>query len=140
MAYSKLLFFKFKKFVSRSVFGRLQLMQISLNFQTSCRNLKIRSLAAKLCVVFLLFLFWKKLWRFKVKESVLFVEKKYKLMKIKTTQIWKWKISHKVLERWTLRLSSYKNCKLKVKLRGVRARERKKGHFLYRLFCLKEIF
>ena len=28
---------------------------------------------------FLLCLFWKELWRFKVKESVLFVEQKYKL-------------------------------------------------------------
>ena len=48
---------EFKKFVSRSVFGELQLMQISLNLQTSCYNLKIRGLGAKLCVAFLLFLF-----------------------------------------------------------------------------------
>ena len=32
-----------------SVFEELQLMQISLNFQTFCCNLKIRGLKAKLC-------------------------------------------------------------------------------------------
>ena len=51
---SKLLFSKFKKFVSRSAFGKLQPTQISLNLQTSCRNLQIRGLGAKLCACFLL--------------------------------------------------------------------------------------
>ena len=50
----KLRFFKFKKFITMSVFGELQLTQISLNFKTSCWNLKIRVLGAKLCVAFLL--------------------------------------------------------------------------------------
>ena len=36
--------------------------------------------------------------------------------------------------------SSCKNRKLKAKLWWVGARERKRGHFLYRLFCLKEDF
>ena len=40
-----------------------ELMQISLNFQTCC-HLKIRGLGAKLCVAFLLLLFWKKSWHF----------------------------------------------------------------------------
>ena len=57
LTYSKLRFSKFKKFVSRLVFGELQLTQISLNFQTSCCNLKIRDLGVKLCVAFLLFFF-----------------------------------------------------------------------------------
>ena len=39
-------FSKFKKFVFKAVFGELQHMQISLNFQT-CHNLKIRSLVAE---------------------------------------------------------------------------------------------
>ena len=47
-------FCKFKKIVTRSVFGELQLTQISLKFKTCC-NFKIRSLGAKLCVAFLLF-------------------------------------------------------------------------------------
>ena len=55
LTFSKLRFFKFKKFFTRSVFGELQLMQISLNFKTSCCNLKIKGLKAKLCVAFLLF-------------------------------------------------------------------------------------
>ena len=72
---SKLRFSKCNKFFTGSVFFR----QISLNFQTSCCNLKIRVLGAKLCAAFLLFQFWKELWRFKVKESMHFVEQKHKL-------------------------------------------------------------
>ena len=44
-----------KKFVTRSVFGELQLTQISLNFKTFYCNLKIRGLGVKLCVAFLFF-------------------------------------------------------------------------------------
>ena len=54
---SKLQFSKFKKFVSGIVFGDIQLTQISLNFETSCNNLKIGGLGAKLYVAFLLFYF-----------------------------------------------------------------------------------
>ena len=43
------------------------------------RRLKVKRLGAKVCVAFLLFSFWKDLWRFKVKESMHFVEQKYKL-------------------------------------------------------------
>ena len=53
--FSKLRFSGFKKIVIRSVFGELQLTRISLNFKTSCCNLKIRRLGPKLCVAFLLF-------------------------------------------------------------------------------------
>ena len=45
-------FFKFKKFVSRSIFGDLQLTQIPLNFQSCYWNLKIRGLGKKLCLAF----------------------------------------------------------------------------------------
>ena len=55
-------------------FGELQLTLISLNFKTSCSNLKIRGLGEKLCVAFLLYLLWKELRRFKVKESMFFNE------------------------------------------------------------------
>ena len=40
---------QFKKFISRSTFWELQPKQISLSFQTSCYNLKIRSLGPNLC-------------------------------------------------------------------------------------------
>ena len=53
--FSKLRFSGWKKFVTRSDFGELQLTQISLNFETSCCSLKIRDLGAKLCVPFLSF-------------------------------------------------------------------------------------
>ena len=45
----------FKKFVTGSVFGELQLTQISLNFKNSCCSLKISGVGATLCVAFLLF-------------------------------------------------------------------------------------
>ena len=67
--FSKLWFSGSKKFITRSIFGELQLTQMSLNFITSCCNLKIRGLGAKRCVDFLLF-YWKELWSFKVKESM----------------------------------------------------------------------
>ena len=47
-------------------------------------NLKIRGLAAKLCLAFLLFLFWKEFWSFNVKESMLFVNKNIKFNKNET--------------------------------------------------------
>ena len=53
--FSKLRFSGCKNLFTRSVFGELHLTQILLNFKTSCCNLKIRGLGAKLCVAFLLF-------------------------------------------------------------------------------------
>ena len=57
LTFSKSQFYKFKKFVSRSVFGELELTHKEnpeLNFKTFCYILKIRGLGAKLCVAFLL--------------------------------------------------------------------------------------
>ena len=45
-----------------------------IEFWTFCWNLKIRGLRGKLFVDFLLFLFWKELQCFKVKEFMLLVE------------------------------------------------------------------
>ena len=103
-------------------------MEISLNFQTSCCNLKIRGLGAKPCVAFLIFWFWKELWREKVKQSMHIVERKIWTL-IKTKRNRKWKILLTILERQTLCFSSYKNRKLKLKLCWVGARERKKWAF-----------
>ena len=50
-SFPKLRFSKFKKFVSRSVFGELQLTQISLNYKTPCCNLKIGSGNQTVCGV-----------------------------------------------------------------------------------------
>ena len=84
LTFSKLQFSKFKKLVTRSVFEELQLTQISLNFKTSCCNLKIRGLGAKLCVAFLLFLFWKELWRFKSNSPCFLLKKSIRFIKSKT--------------------------------------------------------
>ena len=46
---SKLRLGTIKRLVTKSVFGELQLKQISLNFKTFCCNSKIRGLGAKLC-------------------------------------------------------------------------------------------
>ena len=47
--------YNFNKFIMRSVFEEFQLTQISLNFESSCCNLKIRGLGVELCVAFVLF-------------------------------------------------------------------------------------
>ena len=70
--------------------------------------------------------------------NIMFLDKNINFNK--TKRYWKRKILHTVLERRTLCFSSYKNRKLKVKLWWVGACERKRGYFLYLLFCPKEIF
>ena len=75
--FSKLQFSGFKKFVTRSVFGELQLMQISLNFKTSCCNVRTRGLGAKLCVAFYYFNFERNYDVLK-SRSLCFIEQKYK--------------------------------------------------------------
>ena len=73
------------------------------------------------------------LWRFKVKESMHFVEQKQTLVKMKRNR--KCKIPHTVLERRTLCLSSYKNLILTVKLWQVGAREKREGIFCTTFLC-----
>ena len=117
----KTLFFsKFKKFIFRSVFGEHQLTQISLNFEASCFNLKIRGLGAKLILTFVLFWFWKELWHFKDKESMLFVE--HKCNKNKTEL--KMENPFTLSERRKFCIISCKNRKLKLKIWWVGASER----------------
>ena len=112
--FSKLRFSGFKKFFTPSVFGELQLTQMSLNFKTSCCNLKIRRLGAKLRVAFLLFNFERSYDVLKSKSPCILLNKKKTLIKAKRNR--KWKTLHTVLERRALCFSSYKNLKLKVKL------------------------
>ena len=115
---------KFKKLVSRSAFGELQLTQISLNFKTSCCNL------SKTVCGFFIILILKEIMAFSSQGGVhaLCWTKLKTLLKMKRN--WKWKHPHIVLERWILSLSSYKHHKFKVKLWWVGACERKKGNFL----------
>ena len=55
--FSKLRFSAFKS-ITRSIFRELQLTQISLNFKTSCCNLKIRGLGVRLFVCVWLFYYF----------------------------------------------------------------------------------
>ena len=112
-------------------------MQISLNFKTSCYNLKIRCLGVELYVAFLLFQFWKELC-FKVKESMHFVEQKQTL--IKPSRNLKLKIAPTFLERRTLCFCSYKNRKLKIILWWFWARVRKKGFFISFILFERDFF
>ena len=63
----------------------------------------------------------------KSKSPCLYLNKNINL--IKTRRNRKWKIAGTISERWNLRLSSYKNRKLKVKVWWVGSRERKKSSF-----------
>ena len=58
-------FSKFRNFVSGSIFGEPQLTQMSLNFKTSCSNLKIRGLGKTLCVASLYLCFFLEKFYFK---------------------------------------------------------------------------
>ena len=118
--FSKIWFSKFKKFVATSVFGELQLMQIS---NTSFSNLKIRDVGAKMCVAFL-FNFERNCFQNTNSPSIL-PDKNL----IQTRWNPKWKIPNTVFEKQTLYFSSYENHKLKVKLRWVGACESKNTAF-----------
>ena len=113
---------KFKKFASRSVFGELQLTQISLNFKTTCYNLKIRGLGAKLYVAFLLFNFKRNYDILNSTSPYILLNKNINFLKIERNRKWKSRIM--VLERRTWCFNS----KLKVKLWIVGACE-KRGPF-----------
>ena len=121
--FSKIWFSKFKKFVATSVFGELQLTQMSLNFNTSFCNLKIRGVGTKMCVAFL-FNFERNCFQNTNSPSIL-LDKNL----IQTRWNPKWKIPNTVFEKQTLYFSSYENHKLKVKLRWVGACESKNTAF-----------
>ena len=109
----------FKKVVTRSVFGKLQLTQISLNFKTSfCREQNCLRL-------FYYFNFERNYDIFKSKSPCILLNKNTKFKKNKTES----KMENPVLRRRTFWFSSYKNCKFKVKLWSVGAHERKKRAF-----------
>ena len=141
MTYSKLRFSKLKKFTSKSVFGELQLRQISLNFQISYCNLKVRGLGAKLWMAFLLFLLRKELWGFEVKDSIpcFLLNKNINFSKNET----EWKLENpthsfrginhvlQLVQELPIKSKTVMSCSLQKK---------KRAHFLQRLFCLKGIF
>ena len=139
MTYSKLQFSKLKKFISWSLFGELRLTQILLNFKSPWWNLKTRGLGPKLCVAFLLFAFWKEFRPFKIKEAVIFVEKKNQNFN-KNKKESKTENPIHSFRKINLCFSSYKNRELKVKLWWIGACERKKSAFFVTFILSEESF
>ena len=116
-----------------------QISQISLNFKVSCCDLKIGGLGAKLCVwLFYYFKFERNYDVLKSKSPRILLNKNINFNKNETE--WKMKNPTHSFRKNNLVLQCKQNYKLKVKLWCVGARERKKGAFLYRLFCPKGIF
>ena len=103
------------KCVSRSILGELQLTQISLNFKTSCWNLNIKGLGAKLCGIFYYFNIERNYDVLKSKSSCILLNKNINFNKIETES----KIENPThsLKETNLSFVSYKNRKFKVKLR-----------------------
>ena len=112
--FSRLRFSGFKKLVTRSVFGELQLTQISLNFKTSYCNFKNRGLEQNYVWFFCYFNFERNYDVLKSKSPCILLNKNKALITTKRNQ--KWKIPHTILERRTLCFSPYKIRILKVKL------------------------
>ena len=112
-------------------------MQISLNIQTFCYNLKIRGLGAKVCVwLFYYFYCYDVL---KSKRLCFLLNKNIYFNKNKAGSKMKNHLhtyTHTLLQRSALSFSSYKNCKLKVKLWWVGAAKKKSAVFV--MFVLSE--
>ena len=115
-------FLSLKNLPTRSIFGELQLTQISYNFQTSCYKLKIK----KLCVAFL-FNFERNYDALKLKSPCILLNKNINVNKNEAGS--KMGNPTQSLEKQTLCFNSYKNHNLKKNLWWVRARQWKRGHF-----------
>ena len=76
LTFPKLRFSKFKKFISKSVFGEPQLTQVSLNFKTSCCNLQIIGLRKNNVRLFSI-CFVSKIFHFKQNCTPFFVKRRY---------------------------------------------------------------
>ena len=79
-------------------FRELQLTQISLNFQNSCCNLKVRGLGEKLCMTFFCYFYFERNYDVLKSRSPYFSLKKNINFDINETEL---KIPHSDLERLT---------------------------------------
>ena len=132
MTYPKPRFSKLKKFVSRSDFGERQRTQISLNFQTSCCDLKIKGLM--ICVwLFYFFNFERNYDVLKSKRSCILLKEKINFIKNETES----KIENITHSFRAMCFSSYKNGESKVKLWWNRARKRKESTFFVTLILFE---
>ena len=114
-------FSNFKKFGSRSVFGELQLTQISLKFKTSCCNLKIRGVGAK---------------RFHYFNS----EWNYKVLKWKSPCILLNKNLNFNKKEMELKMENPIHGFREMNCEKLEPMKEKTGCFLYGLFCTKFFF
>ena len=104
-----------------------QFLESSNSRRTSCCNLKIRGLGAKLCVAFLFFIFERIYDVLKSNRPCILLNKNINFNEDEKES--KMENLHTVLGWRTLYFSSYKNRKIKVKLWWVGARERKQRTF-----------
>ena len=122
MTYSKLRFSRFKKFVSRSIFGKPQLADI-IEFSNLLLGLKNQRYGSKTVYGFSIILIWKNYDVLKSKNHFFFLlNKNINFNKYEMES--KMENPHTFLERRTSCFSSYKNRELKVKLWWVGAREK----------------
>ena len=104
-----------------------QFLESSNSRRTSCCNLKIRGLGAKLCVAFLFFIFERIYDVLKSNRPCILLNKNINFNEDKKES--KMENPHTVLGWRTLYFSSYKNRKIRVKLWWVGAREKKQRTF-----------
>ena len=123
-------------------FRELQLAKIPLNFKSSCCNLKIRGLGAKQCLGFLLFSFWKELWRF---YRIIWIKPKSPCILMNKNINFNQNEKESEMENLsdssrTLCFGSHKKCKLKVKLWWAGTCKKKKRTFFVPFVCPKKFF
>ena len=123
-------------------FRELQLAKIPLNFKSSCCNLKIRGLGAKLCLGFLLFSFWKELWRF---YRIIWIKPKSPCILMNKNINFNQNEKESEMENLSdssrsLCFGSHKKCKSKVKLWWAGTCKKKKRTFFFPFVCPKKFF
>ena len=123
-------------------FRELQLAKIPLNFKSSCCNLKIRGLGAKLCLGFLLFSFWKELWRF---YRIIWIKPKSPCILMNKNINFNQNEKESEMENLSdssrsLCFGSHKKCKSKVKLWWAGTCKKKKEDIFCTVCLSKEIF
>ena len=116
-----------------------QKFRLQVNFQTSCSNLKIRGLGAKLCVTFLLFLFFARNYDvLRSKSPCISLNKNIKFHKNGTKS--KMENCTYSLERLTMCFISYSNYELTVKLWWFGVFQKKKECMLCNAFFVQGKF
>ena len=126
------------QFFSRSVFGELQLTQISLNVQKFFLKSKNERHGSKTKRSFSVILILKGINDFlNSKSPLFFLNKNINFKKIENQR---WKIPHILWERRNVYFSSYKNCELKVKPWRIGVQQVKKTAFFVRFIWSERNF